>query len=227
MEADHHSERLLARFGRRFEAGDVLFEEGTDANEAFLLQDGRVRLIRRVGGAERSLRVLRPGDLFGESALIAGAERTSTAVALSAGAALVLDQSTFQQVLAANPAVGTRVLGQLIRRLREAEDQIEILMLRDTKSKVVVALVKLAQHSTSAGPVELGVSPMELSARVGLDVDTVKRIVQELRDSGYVRIVDERVEIPEPEALRELLGLLGVRDQLRGGEEPGAERGRL
>jgi CRP/FNR family cyclic AMP-dependent transcriptional regulator len=217
--------RLLSRYGRRFAAGDVIFQDGEPANEAFLLQEGRVRLIKRVGAIERGLRVLRPGDLFGESALMQGAPRNSTAVALDDSAALALDHATFQQVLASNPTVGARVLQQLIRRLRDAEDQIEILMLRDTQSKVVVALSKLAQQAAGTPgradtAVSLGISPMELSARVGLDVDTVKRNVQELRESGYVRIVDERVEISDPDALRELFGLLGVKEQIVGGEGP-------
>ena len=221
---EEHQDRLLARFGRQFIAGDVLFRDGEAATEAYLLQEGRVRLIKRVGAMERSLRVLRPGDLFGESALMKGAPRNSTAVALTDGVALALDQATFQQVLSGNPAVGTRVLQQLIRRLRDAEDQIEILMLRDSQSKVVVALTKLARQALSAsgradGPVEVTVSPMELSARVGLDVDSVKRIVQQLRDRGYIRISDERVELPDLDALQELYGLLGVRDQIFGADE--------
>ncbi len=230
--ADEQQDRLLARFGRRFTGGEVLFTDGDVAREAFLLQEGRVRLIKRVGAVERSLRVLRPGDLFGESALLQGANRNSTAVALSDGVALALDHATFQHVLTSNSAVGMRVLQQLVRRLRDAEDQIEILMVRDSKSKVVVALTKLAQQTLAsgtavdAGPVELAVSPMELSTRVGLDVDSVKRTVQELRDVGYVRIVDERIEIPDADALRELYGLLGLRDQLAGTEDEGRGRNR-
>jgi CRP/FNR family cyclic AMP-dependent transcriptional regulator len=231
--AEDQQERLLARFGRHFKAGDVLFRDGEPATEAFLLQDGRVRLIKRVGAMERSLRVLKPGDLFGESALMRGAPRNSTAVALTDGAALGLDQATFQQVLTTNPAVGARVLQQLIRRLRDAEDQIEILMLRDSRSKVVVARIKLgqqalAQAGRAEGPVHIAVSPMELSARAGLDVESAKRIVQDLRDRGYIQINDERVELPEVSALRELYGLLGVRDQILGGDgehDPNANPG--
>jgi len=214
--------RLLARFGRRFSAGDVLFNDGDPAGEAFLLQEGRVRLIKRVGAVERSLRVLRPGDLFGETALIEGAPRSSTAVALSDGVALALDQATFEQVLSSNPGVGSRVLHQLIRRLRDAEDQIEILMLRDSQSKIVVSLLKLVHQTNSGqttGAVNVNISPMELSTRVGLDVDTVKRNVQQLRESGYINISGERVEIPDIEALGELYGLLGVKDQIVGGDE--------
>ena len=64
--------RLLEKFGRKFQAGDVIFREGEAGNEAFLLQEGRVRLLKRVRTVERSLMVLKPGDLFGESALMPG-----------------------------------------------------------------------------------------------------------------------------------------------------------
>jgi CRP-like cAMP-binding protein len=216
-------DRLHARFGRRFEAGEVVYREGDAATEAYLLEEGRVRLIKRVRGAERSLMVLKPGDLFGESALLVGAPRSSTAIALVPGVAIALDQTTLQNLLEHNPTVAARIVQQLVRRLRDAEDQIEIMMLSDTQSKVVSALLKLAQQSREGGPVasaaSFSISPMELSTRVGLDVDTVKRAVQQLRESQYLRVSDERLEVPDIEALRRLYGLLGVKDEIRG--EPG------
>jgi CRP/FNR family cyclic AMP-dependent transcriptional regulator len=224
----HEAEqRLLSRYGRRFAAGTILFRDGDPATEAFLLQEGRVRLIKHAGAMERSLRVVRPGDLFGEGALVKGAMRTSTALALDDTVVLAFDQATFDQVLSSSPEVAARVLSQLIRRLRDAEDQIEIHMLRDAQSKVVVALMKLGQQQLAQdgrpnGQVALTLSPLELSAHAGLDVDTVKRIVAQLRDRGYVSIHEERVELPDLENLRELYGLLGVKDQLRG---PTRERG--
>lgn len=215
-------ERLVARYGRRFSAGDAIFREGDVGTEAFLLQEGRVRLIKRIRAVERSLMVLRPGDLFGESALIPGAARSSTAIALSDGAALALDQGTFQHLLEMYPAVAGRLVQQLVRRLRDAEDQIELMMLRDAQSKIVAALIKAAQQATASGqgvttgPMLVAVSPMELSTRVGLDVDAVKRGVQRLREGHYVRVVDEQLEILDLDALRRLYGLLGVKDQIRG-----------
>jgi CRP-like cAMP-binding protein len=229
-------ERLLSRYGRRFSAGTVLFRDGDAAEDAFLLQTGRVRLIKHAGAMERSLRVVRPGDLFGESALMKGSLRSSTALALDDGVALAFDQATFDQVLSTNPDVAARVLSQLLRRLRDAEDQIEILMLRDAQSKVVVALIKLGQQQLLSegraqadarphGEISLTLSPLELSAHAGLDVDTVKRIVSQLRETGYVNIRDEHVEVPDLDNLRELYNLLGVKDQLRGAVRERGGRG--
>jgi CRP/FNR family transcriptional regulator, cyclic AMP receptor protein len=214
-------DRLLARYGRRFSPGTVVFREGEPSDVVFLLQSGRIRLFKQVGAIERSLRVVRPGDLFGELALLEGSHRQSTAVALDESLALAFDHATFHQVAQTNPDVGLRVIGQIVRRLRDAEDQIEILMVRDHQSKVVVALMKLAQRELggvdqSTGQVTLQISPLELSAQVGLDVEIVKRVVSQLRETGYVRIQDERVELSSLETLRELYSLLSIKDQLRG-----------
>jgi CRP-like cAMP-binding protein len=222
-------ERLLQRFGKRLTAGQVVYREGELGSEAYLLQEGRVRLIKRVRTAERSLMVLRPGDLFGESAFIAGALRSSTAIALSDGTALAFDNATFQNLLENNRPVAARIVQQLVRRLRDAEDQIEIMMLRDTQSKIVNALLKLAQQTAldPRGAAFLQISPMELSTRVGMDVETVKRGVQKLREGQYIRVVGERVEIPDVDALKRLFALLGLKDEIQGSDvvpPPAAER---
>jgi CRP-like cAMP-binding protein len=206
--------RLLGRYGRRFTAGEAIFEEGAPAREALLLQEGRVRLLKRVAMSDRSVAVVKPGDLFGEGALLDGTVYGSTAVALTDGVVLALDRATFRSLLVHHPAIASRVIDQLVRRVRDAEDQIEILMMRGVQSKVTSALLKLAARSS--GPAEVNISPVELSSRVGLDVDAVKSTVQRLRDRQYIRIVGERIEIPDIEALRRLHALLGTKDELAG-----------
>jgi CRP-like cAMP-binding protein len=225
MPADpQEREAQLARYHRRFDAGARLFREGDAPDQAFLLVEGRVRLLKQVGALERSLRVARPGEVVGESALLTGSARGSTAIALDAVVALAFDMTAFKTIVGFAPDVAAQVVEQLARRLRDAEDQIELLMIRDAQSKIVVALLKLAEHEVGAEarPLALQVTPLELSAQVGLDVDSVKRIVLGLREAGYVRVTDERVEVPDLAALRELHGLLGVKDQLRGGSREGA-----
>jgi CRP-like cAMP-binding protein len=211
--------RLLGRFGRRFAAGDTLFQEGTPAVAALLLQEGRVRLIRRVAMTERSLAVVRPGDLFGEGALLDGGTYGSTAVALTEGVVMALDRETFRTLLRSYPLVAVRAVDQLARRLRDAEDQIELMMLRGVQSKVTSALLKLAGRAT--GFAELSISPVELSTRVGLDVEAVKRSVTRLRERNYLRISGERIEIPDVDALRRLYALLGTKDELAGPSDDG------
>jgi CRP/FNR family cyclic AMP-dependent transcriptional regulator len=208
--------RLLGRFGRRFVAGDTLFQEGSPAHEAFLLEDGRVRLFKRVGMADHGLAVIKAGDLFGEGALFDGAAYGSTAVAVTEGVVLALDRATLRSIVERHPKLASGIVEQLARRLRDAEDQIELMMLRGAQSKVTSALLKMAGRAT--GFAEVNVSPVELSTRVGLDVEAVKRTVARLRERQYIRIQGERIEIPDVEALRRLYSLLGTKDELAGSE---------
>lgn len=207
---------LTPTLGRSFRAGEVLYAEGEPADRAFLLLSGRVRIVKRVRQAERSVSVARAGELLGEAALLdepAREPRTQTAVALADGLALVFDRATFHEVLLAYPALGVRVCEQMISRVRDSEDQLEVITLRDTQCKIVRALVKLARGQEGA---VLELSPIELSARVGLDVDTVKRTVLRLREQQYLRIVGEKIEILERDALNQLSTLLDAKEELRG-----------
>lgn len=204
---------LAPRFGCAFRAGEVLYAEGEAADRAFLLLSGRVRIVKRVRQAERSVSVARAGELLGEAALLEGLVRTQTAVALADGTALAFDRASFRETVMLYPALGARVCEQMISRVRDSEDQLEVITLRDTQCKIVRALVKLARGQEGA---VLELSPIELSARVGLDVDTVKRTVLRLREQHYLRIVGEKIEILERDALNQLSTLLDAKEELRG-----------
>lgn len=211
---------LLERHGRQFAAGASIYSDGDDAPVLFWLHEGRVRLTKRVRTAERNLAVVRPGDLFGEEALLPQGLRGATAVALTDVVAVALDRATVASLVAGKPELADWLIGELARRVREAEDQLENAMLRDQPSRVVNALLRLSQAmlptGSEADEVRLAVSPLEISSRAGLDVDTVKRVVQQLRDGGYVHIVDETVQIPDPEGLRRLYTALGAKEEVRG-----------
>jgi len=212
-------QRLRERFGRSFQAGQTIYTEGDAADQCFLVQEGRVRLLQRIRSTERSLTILRTGDLFGEDALLETAmERGSTAVALNRVVVLALDRKTFGALLTSNPQVAGRMVEQLVRRLRDAEEQLENATLRDHPSRVVNTLVRLAGgvRPTDEGHV-LAVTPLELAARVGLDVDAVKRAVGQLRDGGYLRIAEERIVLPDLDALKRLYRLLGMKEEVRTG----------
>jgi CRP/FNR family cyclic AMP-dependent transcriptional regulator len=215
---DDEKAMLFERFGRSFAAGASIYAEGEPATHCYLIQEGRVRLVKRVRSSDRSLTVLRAGDLFGEDALVPDSVRAASAVALTDAAVLALDRATFGVLLSTTAEVALRLVEQLVGRLHHAEEQLENAMLRDPPSRVVNTLLRLAAGSPrSAEGHALSISPLELSARVGLDVDAVKRAIQQLRDGGYLRIQDEKIVLADLGALRQLYDLLGKKEEVRGG----------
>jgi CRP/FNR family cyclic AMP-dependent transcriptional regulator len=214
--SEHERDRLIAQFGRRYAAGTVIFREGDIGMDVFVLHEGSVRALKRVRRVERSVQILKAGDLFGEDGLLPGAPRATTAVAITDVTVVALDLETFSALLQGSAPVAMRMLQQLVRRLRDAEEQIENMMLPDRRSRAVNALLKLAaEDGHHEGRAQLSRSPLELASRAGLDVDAVKRSILELRDGGYLRIADEQIVIEDLDALRALFALLGRAEQIR------------
>ncbi len=222
----------LSRFERHFSSGEVLFTDGESASEALLLREGRVRVVQQIGGSERQLREVRPGQLLGESGLIADATRRGTAVALTDGYLLRLGRAKLPELFQESPELATEVVEQLALSLRDADDNLDLVTLQDHRSKVILALLRLVRRARASqpvgaesGPVELELGPLDLSRLVGLDVDAVKRVVRQLRDSGHVQTKEHSLDVTDVDSLRTLAGLLDLHDRIAGSRQRRSEAG--
>ena len=193
----------------------MIFVEDDEAKEVFMVVQGRVRPIKKVRLVERDIVVLKTGDVFGESALLRGSHHPCSAVSLGDCQVLAFEATHFEDLMRDQPDVAIKLLGQLVRRLQSAEERIENMMLRDSNSKIVNTLIKLAQNTeVENGRLLLNISPIELSSRIGLDVDSVKHGILQLRENKYLQIVDEKIEIFDLDALRKVYRLMGMKEEL-------------
>jgi CRP-like cAMP-binding protein len=92
--------------------GDLLFNEGDDADAGFIVQRGAFR-IENGGGAEI---VAGPGALIGELALIVAMQRPSTATALEHCSVIRVARSLFQRVLESDPDAARRLRDEFAGR---------------------------------------------------------------------------------------------------------------
>ena len=211
-----NAERLFEKFGRSYNGGDLIFAEETEATEVFMVMEGRVRIIRKVRHVERDIIILKVGDIFGENALEKGHMRTASAVALGDCRVLAFVSSAFETLMRDQPDIALKLIGQLIRRLGASEERIENMMLRDSQSKIVNTLIRLSRlESPSESHVMLSISPIEISSRIGLDVDSVKRGILQLKENRYLGIVGEKLEIYDVKALQKLYRLMGMKEELK------------
>lgn len=209
------AEKLFEKFGRSYSGGEMIFQEEAPCREVFMILEGRVRLIKRVRHIERDIVVLKKGDMFGEHALLESQIQPASAVALGGCRVLAFQDEEFRALLRSQPEIGLKLTGQLVRRLQAAEDRIENMMLRDSQSKIVNTLIRLAQHEAPGkSEVVLAITPIELSSKIGLDVDSVKRGILQLKEHKYLDIVNEKLELYDVEALRKLYQLMGMKEEL-------------
>src|ERR1700760_1424535 len=129
---------LFQRFGREFKRGDVLFREGEPGKEMYVIQSGRVNIIKTVRDTEKILATLGAGEFFGEMALLNNKPRSAGAAMAEDGKLLVIDPRTFEAMIRGNVEIAVRLIKKLSDRLQEADEQIENLLLRDPSSRVEI-----------------------------------------------------------------------------------------
>jgi rhodanese-related sulfurtransferase len=94
-------EELLGRFERvAAQRGDVLVREGEEGDFYYVIEAGRCRVERTVGGVIVALAELKNGDAFGEEALAAETRRNATVSMASDGKLLRLGKQDFKELLA-------------------------------------------------------------------------------------------------------------------------------
>ncbi len=95
--------RALAR-EERYEFGDVIVKQGDEVDAFYLLTSGRARVVKETERRrEIALATLRPGDTFGETALLSGGTRTATVRCSTAVEVLRFDRDDFLTLLSRYP----------------------------------------------------------------------------------------------------------------------------
>lgn len=212
--AESADELGIDRYHRSFSAGTTLYYAGAPATDLYLIGSGRVQLVKRARGVERSIGLYGADEIVGEEALLPGAHRSASAQAIELVTALVIESDTFRALVRRRPELGEGVMQQLARRLQRAGEQIENFLLPDPTIRVLNTLLH-AVDEAKEGPLEL--SPLELSTRTALNLDQVKAVVGQLRERGYLSVGDQTITIDDASALRQLHDLLALKEDVRHG----------
>jgi NTE family protein len=99
-------------------AGDWVLREGDQADDLFVVLRGRMRVVGRADGEERTLRVLGPGAAIGELALLTGAPRSASVQALRDTTLLRLHRGSFVELIERNAGFAAAVARELALQLQ-------------------------------------------------------------------------------------------------------------
>jgi rhodanese-related sulfurtransferase len=95
-----HIDELLRRFERiEVKKGYVVIREGAEGDFYFVIETGRCKVERMIGGVSMLLADLKSGDAFGEEALVSEVKRNATVTMKSDGALLKLSKRDFVELL--------------------------------------------------------------------------------------------------------------------------------
>jgi CRP-like cAMP-binding protein len=99
---------------RRVRAGGVIFREGEQADELFVIKSGYVGI--QIGN--RTMANLTTDNIFGEMALIDSEPRSATAVAITDVELVPISEKQFLFLVSQTPYFALKVMRTLAQRLR-------------------------------------------------------------------------------------------------------------
>ena len=206
VDADDLAELARHLRRRRFRRNEVIFHQGDPGDSLHIVAAGAVKiLLPSTEGEEAIIATLRPGDFFGELALLDGAPRSATAAALEPSETWSLPREAFHAQLDRDPALRDALLVGLAHELRRLTGHVEELHFLDLAGRLAMRLARLARdvEPEAGGEVRLDwpFTQSDLAAMIGGTRQSVNRLLSGFEDEGLVVIEPDTLVIPDVDAL--------------------------
>jgi CRP/FNR family cyclic AMP-dependent transcriptional regulator len=202
--------QLFTRYGKKIPGNTVLFQEGDRGEEMYIIQSGKVKISKRIRGVEKTLATLEKGEFFGEMAILNDKPRSATAETIEACEMLVIDRKTFDALIRGNAEIAVRFIKRLADRLRETNDQMESLMIKDSTSRLVSILAKQVRERKQAGEFLMGID--DLAGLAGIELSQAKLILEKLAGVRILELTGDKVRIMNQDQVDKLVRYLEMRE---------------
>ncbi len=193
---------------RRFRRGETVFHLGDPGDALFIVMAGSIKIVLPAdSGDEAILATLRAGDFFGELALLDGAPRSATAIAIEPTETFILARERFRELIAIEPVMREALLATLAAEVRRLTHHVEELHFLDITGRLASRLVRLAAEPGAshlddgsvrlAGPLTQG----DLAAMIGCTRQSVNKLLGMFTDDGLIRFEKDRIVVVDLEGL--------------------------
>jgi CRP-like cAMP-binding protein len=191
---------------RRYRRGEVIFHQGDLGDSLQVVATGGVKIVLpSTEGDEAIIASLKPGDFFGELALLDSSPRSTSAVALEATETLALSRDQFLRLIDEDARLVRALFHALAEELRRLTGHVEELHFLDLAGRLSIRLVRLAreQDRDASGRVELDwpFTQSDLAAMIGATRQSVNKLLSGLVDDGLLAIDRDTLVIPDLELL--------------------------
>jgi CRP-like cAMP-binding protein len=133
----------FSRFARVFQKSEIIFSEFEPGDAFYLIQSGRVQLVKIIGDIEKTLDILHPSEMFGEMAILEDSPRSATAIALDQVKVLEFNRANFEVLMMGNPQIALKLLKLFTKRIYDQKRRFMILTLDDPQAKIADVFLML------------------------------------------------------------------------------------
>ena len=193
LEPDEIDTIAAAASARDLQRGDLLFTEGDDADELFVVSGGRIAISNKsIDGRESMMALMERGDLFGEMPLFDGLQRSAEARALEPSAVIAIPYAPFRVLYEDRPVLLWKVVAMLANRLRNVDAALADSVFLDVTGRTAKRLLELA------GPADefaLPITQEELAGMVGASRERVNKAIASFVRLGWIDQRERRYRI--------------------------------
>jgi CRP-like cAMP-binding protein len=207
--SDEEMERVKADMRvRQYAKRDVVLQKGASGDSLLFLLTGQLQVIDITeDGRAIGLRMLAPGDFFGEIAVINGSMRSASVVALSPVLVALLPRNTALHLFSHSPTVANHMLRFLAAKVQRDSEFRALLSIHNTAKRIYTFLDLLKQKSPEdeLEVVENLPTHQDIANMINTSRETVTRTLLMLTQQGIIKKGTHRLIIVDPEALRKLV----------------------
>ena len=187
----------FGRFARTYQAGEMIFSEFEPGDTFYLIQSGRVQLVKLVGDYEKTLDILQPSEMFGEMAILENSPRSATAIALDTVTVLEFTSQNFEVLMLGNPQIALKLLKMFCKRIYDSKRRVMILTLGEPQAKVADVFLMLDESQTdidkSTERREFMVTVDGVAHWAGMAVNETKVILGHFVNQSRVEILPNKI----------------------------------
>ena len=179
--------RVVSR--KSYARGSQILGAGDRTDSLYILISGRIKVFMSdLDGKEVILAILGPNEFVGEMGLIDNSPRSANVVALEPCEVVCIAKPDFKRCLADNFEMAMTVMRGLVKRLREADNQIGSLALMDVFGRVARLLLESAEVVDGEKVVTKKLSKQDIARMIGASREMVSRVMKHLQEAGYIEV---------------------------------------
>lgn len=191
---------------RRFAPREVVFHEGDPGDTMHVVRRGHLAVrITTPMGEVATVRIIRPGDFFGELAVISPGPRNATVVAMDTVETLSISKTLLDELRTHQPGFDALVTSALVQEVRRLADALAEALYVPAEKRVLRRLLDLSV--AFGGPEAADLVPTtqeEIAQLAGVTRETANRALKRCADDDLLALSRGRVEIRDRAKLERL-----------------------
>lgn len=194
---------------RHFNRREVVLHKGGSGDALLFLLSGQLQVVDITeDGRAIGLRMLAPGDFFGEIALINESTRSASVVATSDVLVAFLPAATAMHLFSHSPSVAKQMLKHLAQKIQRDSEFRAVLSINNTARRIYTYLSLLQKKPEDGGSpavVENLPTHQDIANMINTSRETVTRALLTLVQQGIVQKEANRLVILDSQALQKLI----------------------